>query len=203
VTQTGFCSGISDITELAGTLVCPKFNTQAFPFTLLSMTLEISGGISGTIELTNNASTTQNTSGTTNSQFFASPLTGFSFSSPLFTASFSTGVQSISAGGSYASPSLDSGTQTTGQMAANPASLGNYQFFGVDTFGIDISTLTGIAIVGGGGQIGSDQFTEGFAEATVRYTYDDGTVLTPEPATIAVLGMGLLALGAARRRRQG
>ena len=38
--------------------------------------------------------------------------------------------------------------------------------------------------------------------ATVNYTYDDGTVTTPEPASMALLGAGMLALGVARRRRR-
>jgi hypothetical protein len=37
----------------------------------------------------------------------------------------------------------------------------------------------------------------------ITYTYDDGTTLSPEPASMAMLGAGLFGLAALRRRRRG
>lgn len=37
---------------------------------------------------------------------------------------------------------------------------------------------------------------------TLQYRYDDGTVATPEPATIGLLGVGMAGMGLLRRRRQ-
>lgn len=197
------CTGFSGPTELANNITCPTYNSLSFGAPLLSMSLELTGRITGDIDLTNNATTAQNVSGTTNSSFFAGALTGFTFASPLFNPSFSTGFNVIGAGATVSFLGLDSGTVSTGFQGVNPGDLGLYSTAGAGNFLIGITTISGFTVTGGGGQIGSDQDTFGIANANVRYTYDDGTVLTPEPATIAVLGMGMLALGAYRRRRQG
>ena len=59
-------------------------------------------------------------------------------------------------------------------------------------------SLSGISIIGGGGNIGSSQVTKAGCGATISYDYRP-TTQVPEPMSIAVLGAGLLGLGAARR----
>lgn len=60
-----------------------------------------------------------------------------------------------------------------------------------------------VSAVGTSGGTGAGNLLQQFstqAEATVKITYDYG-VSTPEPASMALLGAGMLALGFARRRR--
>jgi len=193
------CSVFSGPTELvASPISCAQFDSSLG--TLISMTLELQAQITGTISLTNNAANPQNVSGTTTSSFSIVPLSGFSFANPFANPSFSTGVQNIAGGGGvYASGALNSGVQSASETIL--AGFAPYQAPGGGLFGITADTLSGITILGGGGQVDSAQTTQGTFSAIVSYVYDDNVVTTPEPATMALLGAGMLALGVARRRR--
>jgi hypothetical protein len=57
---------------------------------------------------------------------------------------------------------------------------------------------TGTSSATGAGNIATLFNTDAGAEVTVTYDYG---VSTPEPASMAILGAGMLALGIARRRR--
>ena len=83
------CSVVSSPTELNANIVCPQFSGAG----LTSVQISVSGGITGSITLTNNASTSQTVTGTTSSAFSVGPLAGFTFVNPIFSASFTTGPQ--------------------------------------------------------------------------------------------------------------
>jgi len=73
---------------------------------------------------------------------------------------------------------------------------------GTDQFGYDFSTLIGTTITGGGGNQATNLITKASATLTVTYEFSDTPVEVPETATLAVMGFGLLGLGAAQARRR-
>jgi hypothetical protein len=191
------CSTVTGATELSANIVCPQFNIGGGAV-LSSIDVSVSGGISGIITLTNNGGALQTASGTTSSQFNFGALAGFSFLNPVIFPSFGTGLQDVAGGQTLTFNGLSSGV-VTGTLGTNSSSFGAYT--GAGTFDVPFSTLTGFSLVGGGGQISSGQSTTGTATAQVTYSYDFA-VAVPEPTTISMLSLGLLALGFAVRKFQ-
>jgi hypothetical protein len=81
----------------------------------------------------------------------------------------------------------------------NPATIASYVLNGGGTFTLGGSTKSTLSLAGDGGNIQVTQATNGTFQAEVDYTYiiNSGT---PEPATMALLGGGLLAIGLLRKR---
>ena len=185
------CSTISGPTELNGNVVCPQFNG----LNLQNIAITINGGISGSIALTNNATVSETGSGTTNSQFSIGPLLGFSILSPLFSSTFTTGSQSLTAG----QTKTFSGLSGTGSATITDNSV-FAPYTGAGNFNIPVSTSTMLNITGGGGNFAGSQSTSGNATASVTYTFAASTV--PEVGTPIYLatGLGAILVGLLRRR---
>jgi len=192
----GTCTSASGPTDLlaatTGAFNCTKFDSNLGA--LNSMVLTITGQITGTISITNTGPNTENFQATTTSMFTALALAGFG--TPSFSASLGTGAVSQVSGSSVVYGPL-AGNGTTGPMFNNSV-LAPYEAAGGGFFDINVGTLTGLALLGGGGNLLAGQSTQANVTATVSYDYG---VQTPEPATMAVLGAGMLGLGLARRRR--
>jgi hypothetical protein len=197
----GSCTSVAlSPTELSSaTMTCGNFNSNLG--TLTSISLTINGHIEGTITMANSGTTTAAGIGTTSSAFSVNPLAGFAISNPLLSLSFNTGLQSITAGGSYLSPSL-SNDGSSGPLI-NTSNLAPYQDVGgIGSFSIVLGTLSGFGVSGGGGNFTGGQSTEASASATLSYTYNNEPPPVPEPASMALLGTGLLGLGMMIRRRR-
>ena len=175
-------------TEINTNVTVPQWNSASFPGqTLVSVDVTMTVDLTGSIELKNGASTSQTVTATTSSQGTLSSFTPF-------TVSFSTGSQTLAAGadtvfsGLSGTNTFDSGLLAGGALAAYLGS-GNVSF--------PYSTLTGLNLVGGGGQVSAIQTTNEDATLTVTYNYSG----VPEPASLGLLGVGSSLLLLRRKRR--
>jgi len=187
------CSTASGPTELNTTISCAQFNLAGQSVSDIS--IAVSGGISGSITLTNNGVVTQTGSGTTTSAFSFGSLTGFTYVNPVFSPFFTTGPLTLG----------PRATTTVGGLSApGNGTLGDNTtvfapYLGAGNFTIPVTTSTGLGISGGGGNFGGSQSTNADATAVVTFTYAP-TVAAPEPATISLFGLGLLGFGFLVRR---
>ncbi len=188
------CSTVSGPTELtAAAILCPQFNLAGQ--TLSNISIAVSGGITGSITLTNGDNTTQTGSGTTTTSFNFGALSGFTFVNPIFSPSFTTGVRTLTAGQTLTVSGLSgSGNGTLGN---DTTSFGAYT--GASNFTIPVSTSTFFSSGGTGGFFQAAQASNANATGVVTYTYDAVQGI-PEPTTMSVLGLGLLGFGLLARK---
>ena len=188
------CSVASGPTELvSAAIACGQFNIGGA--TLSNISIAVSGGINGSITLTNGDSNPHSGSGSTTSSFNFAPLNGFSFVNPIFPASFSTGVQPLAAGQTLTLSGLSG--SSNGTLGNDTTIFGDY--IGGGFFDIFVSTDTMFSSAGSGGAFSAAQSSNANATAVVTYTYNFAQP-APEPGTISLLGMGLLGLSFLARK---
>jgi hypothetical protein len=187
-------------TELNNDLACGKFNLAGQ--SVSSIAIDLGGQITGTLSLTNNAATAQTARATTSTEFNVTsiagmgpgnaPDSGFNWSNPVFSASFTTGLVNLAAGQTQTFSGLSG--SGTGALGLDTTQIAPY--VGPGFFDIHVTTLTGLTASGGGGQLGVGQVTNAEIQAVVTYTYSP----VPEPATMSLIAVGLLGLGALQLR---
>lgn len=79
--------------------------------------------------------------------------------------------------------------------------LGALQANGGGDFTLSCSSLSGLNVLGGGGNINTTQNTQAGCGASILYTYSEGSTEVPVPGTLALFGLALTGLGVASRRR--
>lgn len=199
--STTFGPTATDFTT--GTLSLPGFDTSLGTLTGVDFAFSATGNFSGTV--TNTAPTAQN--------FKVTETSDLTVSSSV--SAINGLVAEVAKAQSYTA--LASGVSAAFGPSSNTASAPDYVSASGDNLtgfvsgpvNFTISTLTGTTTLGGGGNIRNSITTTANGTAAVTYTYTaaDTPIPTPtptgvpEPASMALVGAGLVSLGLLRRRK--
>ena len=183
-----------ETTEINQSLSLNQFDSSLGTLTGVDITL-FGQGVS--------AATVQNTAAQAQTFKFESTLdllfSGPALSSVVSIPLFATGFVNIASQATLDLGSVNLSDQATVSIAAADFAA----FVGAGTIGLGCQSFVSNTQTGGGGNIVVTQNTQAGCGAQVTYTFADAPPPSsvPEPGTLAMAGLGLLGLGAMRRRK--
>jgi hypothetical protein len=191
VTYTAGLPIVTAPTEINQTMNLQMFDPSLG--TLTSVIIRYTDTATGSLSVKNNAATSTTARVETTIDFVWSDTIGGVVMSSSYTLQ-NTGFLAYTAG-----QTRNFGPDTVGQtQIANPAFAA---VTGLGTFGLTCETFNGASITGGGGQLAAVQSTVAGCGAEVTYEYTPTSTGVPEPATMIPVGLALVGLGVARRRK--
>ena len=175
--------------------------------TLTGASLLIDAKLKGIVGLSNSASQAQRVRAQLNSDIGIS--SSLSVVDQLFnnvadlSITFDTGLLTIQPNASYTSPLLSDAATLTHDLGT---ALGSLSVSGGGNFTLNCTSLSGMTVWGGGGNLGASPSFQASCGGTITYTYDPAPVPpVPVPAggvgMLGLMGLGILGLAARMRRK--